>query len=108
MAQPVRLSPPSAVVPSPTIRSPSRLGLAPAQSGTVSRWVENSSRAPGRVPGRSTIRLPVSVGTGMRLCASSKRIAEAGTPAVLSASETAAAMAASCPVTPSTDKNRIR
>ena len=67
MAQPVRLSPPSAVVPSETMRSPSRRGLAPAQSGTVSRWVENSSRGPGRVPGSSTIRLPVSVGTGMRV-----------------------------------------
>ncbi len=108
MAHPVRLSPPSAVMPSETMRSPSRLGLAPAQSGTVSRWVENSRRGPGRVPGRSTIRLPVSVGTGMRVFTSSKRIAEAGTPAFLSASETAAAIRASCPVTPSTARNRIR
>ena len=41
-------------------------------------------------------------------CASSKRIAEAGTPAVFSASLTAAAMLASWPVTPSTERNRIR
>ena len=107
-ATPVRASPPSAVVPSETMRSPSRRGLAPAQSGTVSRWVENSSRGPGRVPGRSTIRLPVSVGSGMRLLASSKRMAEAGTPTVFSASLTAAAIAASWPVTPSTERNRIR
>ena len=33
------------------MRSPSRFGFAPAQSGTVSRCVENSSRGPGRVPG---------------------------------------------------------
>ena len=104
----MRASPPSAVVPSETMRSPSRRGLAPAQSGTVSRWVENSRRGPGRVPGRSTIRLPVSVGSGMRLLASSKRMAEAGTPTVFSASLTAAAILASCPVTPSTERNRIR
>ena len=104
----MRSSPPSAVVPSETMRSPSRRGLAPAQSGTVSRWVENSRRGPGRVPGRSTIRLPVSVGSGMRLLASSKRIAEAGTPTFFSASLTAAAIVASWPVTPSTERNRIR
>ena len=88
-AQPVRSSPPSAVVPSETMRSPSRRGLAPAQSGTVSRWVEKRRRGPGRVPGRSTMRLPVSVGTGMRLLASSKRIADAGTPTFFKASLTA-------------------
>ena len=49
------------------MRSPSRFGFAPAQSGTVSRCVENSSRGPGRVPGRSTIRLPVCVGSGNAL-----------------------------------------
>ena len=54
-------------MPSETIRSPSRFGFAPAQSGTVSRCVENSSRGPGRVPGRSTIRLPVCVGSGNAL-----------------------------------------
>ncbi len=107
-AQPVRLSPPSAVVPSETMRSPSRLGFAPAQSGTVSRCVENSSRGPGRVPGRSTIRLPVSVGSGMRLLTVSKRMAEAGTPTFFSSSVTAAAIAASWPVTPSTARKRIR
>ena len=52
-AHPVRLSPPSAVVPSETIRLPSILGFAPAQSGTVSRCVAKSRRGPDRVPGRS-------------------------------------------------------
>src|SRR5829696_5679311 len=107
-ATPVRASPPSAVVPSETILSPSRRGLAPAQSGTVSRWEENKRRGPDRVPSSSAIRLPVSVGTGMRMLASSKRIADAGTPTSFSASLTAAAMLASCPVTPSTERKRIR
>ena len=107
-ATPVRASPPSAVVPSETIRSPSRLGLTPAQSGTVSRCVENNSRGPGRVPGRSTIRFPVSVGSGIRLLASSNRMADSGTPTAFKASITAAAILASWPVTPSTDRKRIK
>ena len=98
-AQPVRSSPSSAVVPSETMRSLSlRAVLTPAHSGTVSRCGEQEPR-PGVKPGRSTIRLPVSVGTGMRLLASSKRIAEAGTPAFFNASLTAAAILASLPVT---------
>ncbi len=105
----MRLSPPRAVVPSVDDAVPSaRTGLAPAQSGTVSRCVENNSRGPGRVPGRSTSRLPVSVGSGIRWFTVSKRIAEAGTPAATRASLTAAAIAASWPVTPSTSRNLSR
>ena len=35
------------------------------------------------LPGRLTMRLPVCVGSGMRVLASSKRIASAGTPTLL-------------------------
>src|SRR5262249_18397381 len=83
-------------------------GFAPAQSGTVSRCVENSNRGPLMVPGSSTSKLPVSVGRGIRLFTVSKRIAEAGTPTACSSSDTAFAIAASWPVTPSTAKNFIR
>ena len=38
-------------------------------------------------PGRSTMRLPVCVGSGMRVLASSKRIARGGTPASFSAGD---------------------
>src|SRR5262249_40164494 len=107
-AQPVRLSPPSAVVPSETIRSPSRFGLAPAHNGTVSRCVMNSSRGPLRMPGRSTNRFPVCVGAGMRSVTLSKRMAEAGTPTFFSSSQTALPIAFSWPESPSTARKRIK
>src|SRR5688500_10474641 len=66
-ATPVRASPPSAVVPSETILSPSRRGLAPAQSGTVSRCEENKRRGPGRVPSSSTIQIARLGGQGNAL-----------------------------------------
>src|SRR5690606_10089222 len=49
-----------------------------------------------------TIRLPVSVASGMRLWVMSKRIVDSGTPIDLRSSIIAAAIAASWPVTPST------
>ena len=44
-------------------------------------------RGPGRVPGNVTIRLPVSVGKGIRLFASSNRMADAGTPTAFNSSD---------------------
>jgi len=100
-----------AVFASLTILRPFSLGFAPAQSGTVSMWVMNMIRgwlcmAPR--PGRSTMRLPVSVGTGMRVLASSRRIALAGTPLSCSAALSSRPIAASFPVTPSTARKRMR
>lgn len=60
------------------------------------------------LPGRSTMRLPVSVGTGMRVFASSKRIERVGTPASRRAAKSSLPMLASRPVMPSTARKRIR
>src|SRR5262249_21759266 len=62
---------------------------------------------PGRLPGRLTMRLPHSVGRGMRSWAVSWRMAERGTPASRTAAATCLAMAASCPGAPSTGRERL-
>ena len=67
----------------------------------------NKSRGPGRVPGSTTIRFPVSVGRGMRVLASSKRMASPGTPSERNSLATTRPIAASWPVTPSTARKRI-
>jgi hypothetical protein len=60
------------------------------------------------LPGRSTMRLPVSVGTEMRVFASSKRIERVGTPASRRVAKSSLPILASRPVTPSTARKRIR
>ena len=68
------------------MRFAARTGFAPAHNGTVSMCVMNKiGLASFRVPGKFTIKLPVCVGAGIRVFASSKRIAAAGTPASFSA-----------------------
>src|SRR4051812_1968760 len=53
------------------------------------------------------MRLPVCVGSGMRVLASSRRIARGGTPISLSAAAMSRPIAASWPVTPAMARNRI-
>ena len=59
IAHPDLSSPPSTVVPSVRMMSPSTIGFTPSPGTTVSMCAHNSSGAtPSRVPSRWPIRLP--------------------------------------------------
>ena len=109
-AHPVRLSPPRAVVPSfsLTTRVPWTFGFAPAHKGTVSMCVMKRSGLAAflPVPGSFTIKLPVWVGSGMRVWASSKAMASVGTPTSVRAATISRPIASSWPVMPGTERKR--